>query len=206
MTSDLWLEAQVHLQRLPVIGPLVKRYGSCTLKPKTDYFAVLCDSIISQQISVKASEAIFRRFSDFFQGNPTPEVVAQTTAEELKQVGISPQKAAYLLDLARKFAGGDVAYTKFESMDNEEIIRELTKVKGIGRWTAEMFLIFALNRHNVLPVADLGIRRAVQVQYDLQEPASAAEIKRAAEEWHPYETVACWYLWRSLENTRGQGE
>ncbi len=190
MTEDLWLEAQAHLGRLPVFGPLVERYGPCTLQPKTNYFAVLCDSIISQQISVKASEAIFRRFSDFFQGNPTPETVAQATAEELKQAGISPQKASYLLDLARKFAAGDVAYTQFGSMDNEAIIRELTKVKGIGRWTAEMFLIFALNRPNVLPVADLGIRRAVQVQYGLQELASAAEIEQAAGPWHPYETVA----------------
>lgn len=200
MTADPWLEAQAHLRRIPVIGPLVERYGSCTLLPKTDYFAVLCDSIISQQISVKASEAIFRRFSDFFQGNPLPGIVAQATAEELKQVGISGQKASYLLDLARKFAGREVAYTEFDKMDNEEIIRELTKVKGIGRWTAEMFLIFALNRPDVLPVADLGIRRAVQVQYGLQELATAADIEQAAGEWHPYETAACWYLWRSLEN------
>jgi DNA-3-methyladenine glycosylase II len=103
------------------------------------------------------------------------------------------------LDLAEKFAG-EIDFLQFNDMDNEQIIAELIKVKGIGRWTAMMFLIFALNRQNVLPVEDLGIRRAIQIQYSLPELATPEQIRLIAKYWQPYETIACWYLWRSLEN------
>jgi DNA-3-methyladenine glycosylase II len=181
------------------IGPLIKKYGTCTLTPRTDYFLVLCESIISQQISVKAAEAILRRFIDLFDGDITPERAAELSPEILKSAGVSAQKAKYLLDLAEKFAG-EIDFLQFNDMDNEQIIAELIKVKGIGRWTAMMFLIFALNRQNVLPVEDLGIRRAIQIQYSLPELATPEQIRLIAKYWQPYETIACWYLWRSLEN------
>jgi DNA-3-methyladenine glycosylase II len=181
------------------IGPLIKKYGTCTLTPRTDYFLVLCESIISQQISVKAAEAILRRFIDLFDGDITPERAAELSPEILKSAGVSAQKAKYLLDLAEKFAG-EIDFLQFNDMDNEQIIAELIKVKGIGRWTAMMFLIFALNRQNVLPVEDLGIRRAIQIQYSLPELATPEQIRLVAKYWQPYETIACWYLWRSLEN------
>jgi DNA-3-methyladenine glycosylase II len=181
------------------IGPLIKKYGTCTLTPRTDYFLVLCESIISQQISVKAAEAILRRFIDLFNGDITPERAAELSPEILKSAGVSAQKAKYLLDLAEKFAG-EIDFLQFNDMDNEQIIAELIKVKGIGRWTAMMFLIFALNRQDVLPVEDLGIRRAIQIQYSLPELATPEQIRLIAKYWQPYETIACWYLWRSLEN------
>jgi DNA-3-methyladenine glycosylase II len=181
------------------IGPLIKKYGTCTLTPRTDYFLVLCESIISQQISVKAAEAILRRFIDLFDGDITPGRAAELSPEILKGAGVSTQKAKYLLDLAEKFAG-EIDFLQFNDMDNEQIIAELIKVKGIGRWTAMMFLIFALNRQNVLPVEDLGIRRAIQIQYSLPELATPEQIRLIAKYWQPYETIACWYLWRSLEN------
>jgi DNA-3-methyladenine glycosylase II len=181
------------------IGPLIKKYGTCTLTPRTDYFLVLCESIISQQISVKAAEAILRRFIDLFDGDITPGRAAELSPEILKGAGVSTQKAKYLLDLAEKFAG-EIDFLQFNDMDNEQIIAELIKVKGIGRWTAMMFLIFALNRQNVLPVEDLGIRRAIQIQYSLPELATPEQIRLVAKYWQPYETIACWYLWRSLEN------
>jgi DNA-3-methyladenine glycosylase II len=181
------------------IGPLIKKYGTCTLTPRTDYFLVLCESIISQQISVKAAEAILRRFIDLFDGDITPERAAELSPEILKSAGVSGQKAKYLLDLAEKFSG-EIDFLQFNDMNNEQIITELIKVKGIGRWTAMMFLIFALNRQNVLPVEDLGIRRAIQIQYSLPELATPEQIRLIAKYWQPYETIACWYLWRSLEN------
>lgn len=206
MTADPLAAAISHLADDPVIGPLIERYGPCTLKSRSDYFLVLCNSIISQQISVKAAESIFRRFCGAFGGIPDPERVAQSRVEELKKAGLSSQKAGYLLDLARKFAAGEVSYHNFPSRSNEQIIKELVNVRGIGRWTAEMFLIFALNRLNVLPVDDLGIRRAFQLQFDLPGLASATEIREGAKSWCPYETVACWYLWRSLENVPVRSE
>jgi DNA-3-methyladenine glycosylase II len=181
------------------IGPLIKKYGTCTLTPRTDYFLVLCESIISQQISVKAAEAILRRFIDLFDGDITPGRAAELSPEILKGAGVSTQKAKYLLDLAEKFAG-EIDFLQFNDMDNEQIIAELIKVKGIGRWTAMMFLIFALNRQDILPVEDLGIRRAIQIQYSLPELATPEQIRLIAKYWQPYETIACWYLWRSLEN------
>jgi DNA-3-methyladenine glycosylase II len=181
------------------IGPLIKKYGTCTLTPRTDYFLVLCESIISQQISVKAAEAILRRFTDLFDGDITPERAAGLSPEVLKGAGVSGQKAKYLLDLAEKFSG-EIDFLQFNDMNNEQIITELIKVKGIGRWTAMMFLIFALNRQDILPVEDLGIRRAIQIQYSLPELATPEQIRLIAKYWQPYETIACWYLWRSLEN------
>ncbi len=182
------------------IGPLIEKYGACTLTPRTDYFLVLCESIISQQISVKAADSIFGRFLQLFAGKPTPQLVARSNPDQLKTAGVSNQKAKYLLDLAEKFATGQVDPGKFDSLENEQIIAELTQVKGIGKWTAMMFLIFALNRPDVLPVEDLGIRRAVQTQYNFPELATTEQIRAIAKYWHPYETVACWYLWRSLDN------
>ncbi|HZW82847.1 MAG TPA: hypothetical protein VFF14_05385 [Candidatus Deferrimicrobium sp.] len=192
-------QAILQLSQDRFIGPLIKKYGRCTLTPRTDYFLVLCESIISQQISVKAAEAILRRFIALFDGNPVPETAAKLSPEILKSAGVSAQKAKYLLDLAEKFSG-EINFLQFDAMDNEQIIAELIKVKGIGRWTAMMFLIFALNRQDVLPVEDLGIRRAIQNQYSLPELATAEQIRLIAKYWQPYETIACWYLWRSLEN------
>ncbi|MBI3764672.1 MAG: DNA-3-methyladenine glycosylase 2 family protein [Chloroflexi bacterium] len=200
-SSPSLASAARHLRRTdPRLAPIIAQVGPCTLRPDRRAFRTLVESIISQQISGKAANAIVGRFRALFPGRPFPspvEVIA-IPLERLRGAGLSNQKAAYVLDLAAKFADGTIRPARFSHMGDDEIAEQLIQVKGIGRWTAEMFLIFALNRLDVLPVGDLGLRAAVQRLYHLRKLPSAATIERLAEPWHPYCTVATWYLWRSL--------
>jgi DNA-3-methyladenine glycosylase II len=183
----------------PVLHTLITRVGACTLAPRRRFFETLCDSIISQQLSVQVAAVIFTRFAALYSsGRPTPEGVRSTPLVRLQQVGLSRQKALYLKDLADGFLDGRLEPRRFTRRSNDEIIAALTAVHGIGRWTAEMFLIFSLNRLDVLPVDDFGIRRAVQRWYGIKALPSARTIRRIARPWNPYETIACWYLWKSL--------
>ncbi|MEW6542669.1 MAG: DNA-3-methyladenine glycosylase 2 family protein [Nitrospirota bacterium] len=178
---------------------LIARVGPCTLRPRRHHFATLCDSIVSQQLSIVVAEVIYDRFVTLYpKRRPTPETVAATPLRRLKAVGLSGQKASYLKDLAAGFLDGRVQPRRLGRQSNEEVIAALTSVHGIGRWTAEMFLIFSLNRPDVLPVDDLGIRKAIQRWYGFKTLPAARTIKRLGEPWHPYESVASWYLWRSL--------
>ncbi len=193
-------EAPRHLSRKdPILRELIQRLGPCQLRPRRNHFATLCDSIISQQLSAKAAQTICDRFGAIYAlQRPTPTAVAQTARARLRAAGLSSQKTRYVKDLAARFVNARLVPNRFARQTNEEIITSLCSVKGIGRWTAEMFLIFALNRLDVLPVGDLGIQKAVMRWYELSKLPTPSKLKAIAKPWHPYESVACWYLWHSL--------
>jgi DNA-3-methyladenine glycosylase II len=183
----------------PVMRRIIARVGPCRLKRYPRYFVTLCDSIVSQQLSSRVAEVIFNRVQALYpHGRPTPQRVAATPVPRLRTAGLSGQKARYLKELARGFTGGKIRPHRFARQSNEEIIETLTAIHGIGRWTAEMFLMFSLNRLDVLPVDDLGIKKAVRQAYGLRVLPKPATIRRIGRSWHPYETIASWYLWRSL--------
>ncbi len=189
----------------PILKKIIRRYGVCTLKPHRDYFHTLVCSIISQQISVKAAESIERKLLSTIGGSFDPKRLARLTTARFRQAGVSPQKMGYLKDLSRRWITGEVEHSRFARLSDEEVIAELVKVKGIGRWTAEMFLIFSLCRLDVLPVADLGFQRAVKLAYGIKKMPAERALKRLGESWRPYRSVATWYLWRSLENGQMKG-
>jgi DNA-3-methyladenine glycosylase II len=164
-----------------------------------DRFTALAKSIVSQQISGKAAASIWQRLSDALDGNVCADGLRRMDLEQLRATGISRQKGVYLLDLAERVADGRVALSQIGRREDEQVIAELIQVKGIGRWTAQMFLIFSLGRLDVLPVDDLGIRTAIRNRYGLKELPRACEIEAIAQPWRPYATVASWYLWQSLD-------
>ena len=198
--DDGYAVAACHLTAADtVLRAVIGHIGPCTLTPRRRHFVTLCDSIISQQLSTAVAEVIFDRFISLYPGRrPTPETVRRTSLARLRTAGLSAQKAAYLKDLAAGFQDGRIQPSRLTHQPNEEIIETLISIHGIGRWTAEMFLIFALNRLDVLPVDDLGIRKAIQRWYGFKALPSARTIRRIGRPWHPYESVASWYLWRSL--------
>ena len=187
----------------PVLCEIINNVGPCTLTLEHNAFKALVQSIIYQQLSIKAASTIVRRFTGIYPNRsfPGPRDILTTPDRKLREVGISKQKARYLKDLSQKFLDGIITPSKFPEMSDEEIIEHLTKVKGIGRWTAEMFLIFSLGRHNVLPIDDLGFQKAVQRHYGIEDFHSESKLRMLAKRWEPYCTVATWYLWKSLEVT-----
>jgi DNA-3-methyladenine glycosylase II len=192
-------------RRDPVLGALIKTIGPCGLPAaqREDPFHALVRTIVGQQLSVKAAATIFRRFEGLFPGPgfPGPADIAARTDAELRAVGFSRQKIGYLRDLCDRVAGGDVVLERLESMPDEEVIESLTRIKGIGRWSAEMILMFTLHRPNVLPVDDVGILNAVRRVYGLRRRPKPERVLRMGESWRPYRSIACWYLWASLRNT-----
>lgn len=192
-----------HLLNDPVLAGLIRDYSPPDIQPHTNYYHELIDSIISQQLSVKAARTIEGRFKDLFGGHfPSPEQILEKDIEELSSVGLSRPKASYIQDLARKILDGSVQFDHLDSLSNEEIVTELTAVKGIGEWTVHMFLMFCMGSMDVLAHGDLGIRNGITKLYSLEQTATPDDVKRIAEQnnWHPYETVACWYIWQSLDN------
>ena len=192
--------ARRHLQKNdPIFKPILKSVGPFTAKTKRDRFGTLVNSIISQQISVAAAATIRERLATAVKPNAiSPESLLKFDSESLREVGISRQKASYVLDLAEKVHTGTIDLKTIHKKDDEAVIEEMIQVRGIGRWTAQMFLMFSLGRLDVLPVDDLGIKNAIQKQYDLPELPDKTQIEAIAENWRPYSTVACWYLWQSL--------
>lgn len=186
-----------------VLRPIIAAKGLCTIRPNTDYYQALVDAIISQQLSVYAARAIEQRFRDLFGGAfPTAEQILTTDADTLRGLGFSRAKAGYVLDLAQHVADGRVRFDHLDSLSNDEVVAELTAVKGIGEWTAHMFLMFCMGRTDVLPVGDLGIRNGIRKLYDFADaptPQQITELARARG-WHPYESVASWYVWQALDN------
>jgi DNA-3-methyladenine glycosylase II len=171
------------------------------LRRRRDYFVALSQAIVSQQLAVKAAATIFARFRALFPRNrPTPLVLLDLPLAALRGAGLSGQKSGYLRDLAARFTDGTIPSRRISRMTDEQVIASLTQVKGVGVWTAEMFLIFVLNRPDIWPVDDLGVRKAAQRLFELPELPTAESLSRIAEPWRPYRTVAAWYLWRSLEN------
>jgi DNA-3-methyladenine glycosylase II len=199
--TNPWREAEEHLSTVdPVMRALVARHAPCRLQRDRVLFEGLLGAIVSQQLSVKAARTIFGRFKDLFPNGITPEAVLETPVETLRGVGFSRAKAAYAHDLAAHVLDGRLELDRLDELSDDDVIAELTAVKGIGRWTAEMILMFDLARPDILPVDDLGIREGFRRAYDLPERPNAAEMTRIAEPWRPYRSVASWYLWRVLEN------
>ena len=201
-TTDYTRARRLLSKRDPIIRDLIRRHGACGLADAQheDAFTALCHSIISQQLSTKAAATIAARFDAMFGGLPTPQALAQAGDAQLRSVGLSSQKIRYVRDLCARVTNGLVPLDKVNELSDEDVIQSLTQVKGIGRWTAEMFLMFRLHRPDVLPVDDLGILKAVQRAYRLRKLPRAERLTKIGEPWRPYRSVACWYLWASLEN------
>jgi DNA-3-methyladenine glycosylase II len=196
-----WTQAEAHLRATSdAMRGAIDLVGPCTLAPRKDYFVVLCKAIFTQQISTAVAAVLFGRFRALFPNRrPTPRLVLghiDGDAEILRRCGLSRQKQAYVKDLARHFATNQIPTRRLASMSDEEVIDALVKVKGIGRWTAEMFLIFTLNRPDVLPVDDLGLRKGAQTIFGLRRTPDAKGLTKLAEPWRPYRSVGTWYMWR----------
>ena len=194
-------EAEHHLSRRdPILRVSIKKHTPCLLRPHTRYFETLVQAIVSQQLSTKVADTIIARFKALYSPArfPTPGAVLLTPDEKLRATGMSNGKVSFIKDLAAKTEDGSLKLSRLSRMSDEEVIEMLVKVKGIGVWTAHMFLIFSLGRLNVLPVGDLGIRKAIQNAYKLADLPNAQEIEQVADErgWRPYCSVASWYLWR----------
>ncbi|HET6622486.1 MAG TPA: DNA-3-methyladenine glycosylase [Candidatus Saccharimonadales bacterium] len=188
----------------PVLRPIIERAGPCNIRPHRNYYWELVDSIISQQLSVKAAATIERRFQELFDSEvPTPEQILTSSVENLRTVGLSRPKAGYILDLAEHVSSGKLKFDKFDDMSDEAIAKVLIDVKGIGQWTADMFLMFCMARPNVLPVGDLGIRNSIRSLYSFDHLPDATDIEAIAEryDWAPYRSIASWYIWQNLDNT-----
>jgi DNA-3-methyladenine glycosylase II len=193
---------RVLARRDPILRDLMRRHGPCGLAESqhTDPFVALLHAIISQQLSTRAAATIAGRVAALLDGPPAPSRVVAVTDAQLRAAGLSGQKVSYLRDLCARIDAGALPLDALDHMTDDEVIDALTQVKGIGRWTAEMFLMFRLHRPDVLPVGDLGIVKAVQRAYRLRKIPSPARLLRLGESWRPYRSVACWYLWASLEN------
>jgi DNA-3-methyladenine glycosylase II len=196
---------RLHLQKHdPVMKRILKSVGPFQAKTRRDRFGTLVDSIISQQISVAAAKTIRGRLlavAGDGKRNPgmTPEALLEFDVDALRAVGLSRQKATYVLDLADKVTSRTVALDELHRQDDESVIESLTQVKGIGIWTAQIFLMFSLGRLDVFPMDDLGIKNAIRDQYKLDAVPEKNEMEAMASNWRPYATIACWYLWQSLE-------
>jgi DNA-3-methyladenine glycosylase II len=214
----MWKDAEEFLLRDKYISPLIKKYGHCTLKPrfKKYYFEDLVDAIIQQQLSMKAASSIFNRVKqkisdtsrlkqlkhkwrvgDTLNVNTTPEKILALADKDLRNCGLSGAKVRYVKDLSGKVVGKQLKISKMNKLSNEEIIEELIAVKGIGEWTAHMFLMFTLCRPDIFPVGDLGLRNAFGNV--IKKGLNKKQIKIFALRWKPYRTIASWYIWRSLE-------
>ena len=198
-TPDYWAQATRELaERDDVLRALVGRFQGLALGSRGDAFSTLARSIVGQQISVKAAQSVWDKLAGRV-GTVTPEVLARSRKPTLRSCGLSGQKAGYLKDLAGKFLDGTLDPGSWDALDDEALILEMTQVRGIGRWTAEMFLMFHLARPDVLPLADLGLQRAMRLHYNRGRALSDARMRKIGAVWAPWRSVATWYLWRSLD-------
>jgi len=188
-------------RRDPVMRRLIAEHGPFVMKRHRNAFVLLCRSIISQQISNKAAASICKRFIGYYHGRPTPARVAATSPEILRSLGLGTQKGSYMISLAEKFLDGTITPRRFDKMTDEQIIEELVQVRGIGRWTAEMFLIFSLGRPDVFAIDDLGLRNSICRLYFGGRKASKEEMLSIVEKWKPYRSIASWYLWASVDSS-----
>jgi len=194
-----WVDACRHLmKRDRVMKKLIPQYGSACLQSRGDAFGTLARSIVGQQISVKAAQSVWDRFA-LLSKKMTPGQVLKLKVDDMRAAGLSARKVEYLVDLALHFANDQVHVKGWATMDDEAIIAELVAIRGIGRWTAEMFLIFHLMRPNVLPLDDIGLQNGISRCYFSGEPVSRSEIREVASSWAPFCSVATWYIWRSLD-------
>jgi len=198
-------KAILHLKKSdPVLRGLIEQIGPYAIEFLEPDFATLVKAIVYQQLSGKVASVIFDRLAAAAgDGQLTAEAVLELRPRQMRALGLSRQKIAYIRDLAERTASGEVDFAALEKLPDEAVYERLTRLKGIGEWTVQMFLIFALRRANVLPSADLGIRAAVRKAYGYAEAPPPSEIEELAQKWRPYCTVAAWYLWRSLETKAG---
>ena len=201
MTTDYSKARRLLARRDPILRDLIREHGPCGLADAqhTDPFRALVSAIISQQLSTKAAATIKARLDALVGGQLNAKRLAAVDDVALRGVGLSRQKIAYLRDLSDRVSRGDLALDALDGMADEAVVEALTSVKGIGRWTAEMFLMFRLHRPDVLPLGDLGIVKAVQRAYGMRKVPTPARLTKLGEQWRPYRSVACWYLWASLE-------
>ncbi|MDQ0082440.1 MULTISPECIES: DNA-3-methyladenine glycosylase [Variovorax] len=198
-TPDYWEEACKHLSRKDrVMKRLIPKFGDACLESRGDAFTTLARSVVGQQISVKAAQSVWDKFAALPR-KLTPANVLKLKVDDMRGAGLSARKIEYLVDLALHFDSGMVHVDAWKDMSDELIIEELVAIRGIGRWTAEMFLIFHLMRPNVLPVDDLGLLNGISVNYFSGDPVSRSDARDVAVAWAPYCSVATWYIWRSLD-------
>ena len=194
-------KAILHLKKAdPVLGALIDRVGRYQMTYRDPDFESLVRSIVYQQLSGKVASVIFGRLAALMPGGAmTPQAILKLTPAKMRRAGLSKQKTNYIRDLARKTAQGKLRFESLAELSDDEVIEQLTQVKGIGVWTAHMFLMFAMQRKDVLPVGDLGVRMAIRKAYQLEELPHPKEVEKIGASWRPYASVASWYLWRSLD-------
>jgi DNA-3-methyladenine glycosylase II len=189
-----------HLKKSdPVMRGIIERVGTCRMEYGEPTFHSLAEAIVYQQLNGKAAVTIFQRFAALAGEPLTPEGILKLSDDQLRGVGLSKQKSAYLKDLAAKTASGLLDFSRLPDLSDEEVIKHLTQVKGIGAWTAHMFLMFSLRRPNVLPTGDYGVQMAVKKHYKKRKLPKPKDMERVARAWEPYRSIACWYMWRSLD-------
>nr|WP_225224099.1 DNA-3-methyladenine glycosylase 2 family protein [Limnohabitans radicicola] len=199
VTPEYWAQACAHLARKDrVMKKLIPQFGDAILESRGDAFVTLARSIVGQQISVKAAQTVWDRFA-VLSRKLTPAGVLKLKVDDMRAAGLSARKVEYLVDLALHFDSGALHVKGWADMDDEAIIAELVAIRGIGRWTAEMFLMFHLMRPNVLPLDDIGLINGISRNYFSGEPVSRSDVREVAQAWAPYCTVATWYIWRSLD-------
>lgn len=204
-TPELLQKAADYLTKAdPILAPIIAVAGPAAIVPNKEYYKALVESIISQQLSVKAAATISKRFTDLFEGDgfPEPGQILEQDIETVRSVGLSRQKATYIQDLAVKVIEGTVQFDHLDGLTNDEVIKELTSIKGVGVWTVHMFLMFCMGRMDVLPTGDLGIKNGMYSLYHLEDKPTPEQMETIAKEnnWHPYESAASWYVWHSLDN------
>ena len=189
-----------HLKKSdPVLRAIIESVGPCGMEYSSPEFSSLAEAILYQQLNGRAAATIYKRFTALAGDPPTPEGILKLSDEQLRSVGLSKQKSAYLKDLAAKTASGLLDFSTLEELSDEEVIQHLTQVKGIGVWTAHMFLMFSLRRPNVLPTGDYGVQMALKKHYRKRKLPKPKDMEKIARVWEPYRSVACWYMWRSLD-------
>src|SRR5579872_784977 len=189
-----------HLKKCdPVLRAIIERVGPCRMEFGVPEFSSLAEAIVYQQLNGKAAVTIFNRFAKLAGDPITPQGILQLSDEQLRNVGLSKQKSAYLKDLAAKTAAGLLDFSRLSDLSDDEVIRHLTQVKGVGVWTAHMFLMFSLRRPNILPTGDYGVQVAVKKHYKKRKLPKPKEMEKIARAWEPYRSIACWYMWRSLD-------
>jgi len=199
MTPSYWNDATRELaSRDSVLKVLIRNHAGPQLQSRSDAFMTLARSIVGQQISVQAAESVWQKLLESV-GALGPATIVRMDPSKLRACGLSSKKSAYLIDLAEHFLDGSLEIERWSEHDDEQLVAELTRVKGIGRWTAEMFLIFFMMRPNILPVDDIGLQRAMSLHYNNGKPLSKLKMRQISNEWQPWRTVATWYLWRSLD-------
>lgn len=197
---DYWADAIAELSKTDkVMAKIIRSYEGETLQGKGDPFTTLARAIVGQQISVKAADSVWRKFEAGLKGKILPEIILQHEHDALRAHGLSRQKVLYLKDLSRYFTEESKTVTQWNKMDDDALIKSITSIHGIGRWTAEMFMIFHLMRPNVYPIADIGLQRAIERHYYKGKQQPLSVIRKQGEKWHPWRSVATWYLWRSLD-------